>query len=254
MPLHRAAAEGFSRETATYARGRPEYPPEADAWLRDALGVGPGRAVLEVGAGTGKFTARLAAAGAEVSAVEPSAAMRAACAAAVPGARLHEGAAEALPFADACFDAVVCAQAFHWFANPQALAEFRRVLRPGGRLGLIWNVRDERVDWVAALTHLIAAYEGAAPRYASGAWRKAFPAPGFGPLAAAEFPHGHTGRPEDVVVARVASISFIAALPEETRADVAEAVRALIARYPALRGRDTVTFPYLTAAYWCERL
>ncbi len=254
MPVHRAAAEGFARDAATYARGRPEYPPEADAWLREALGCGPGRRVLEVGAGTGKFAARLVATGAEVAAVEPSAAMRAACAAALPGVDLRDGTAEALPFADAAFDVLVCAQAFHWFANPRVLAEFRRVLRPGGRLGLIWNVRDARVEWVAALTHLIAPYEGDAPRYASGAWRAVFPAPGFGPLAEAAFSHVHTGSPEDVIVARVMSISFIAALPDDTRDDVAEAVRALIARYPALRGRDAVTFPYLTAAYWCERL
>lgn len=253
MSIHRAAAEGFSRDAGLYARGRPEYPPQADVWLRETLGLGPGRAVLEVGAGTGKFTARLTATGAEVSAVEPVAAMRAACAAALPGVAVREGVAEALPWPDASFDAVVCAQAFHWFATPRALAEFRRVMKPGGRLGLIWNVRDERVDWVAALTHLIAPYEGDAPRATTGAWRTVFPAEGFGPLREAVFPHVHAGSPEDVIVARVMSVSFIAALPDDTRGDVAEAVRALIARYPALRGRATVTFPYLTAAYWCTR-
>src|SRR5690606_39572748 len=60
--------------------------------------------------------------------------------------------AQTLPLADGALDAVVCAQAFHWFAGREALDEFHRVLRPGGRLGLVWNVRDESVDWVAELT------------------------------------------------------------------------------------------------------
>lgn len=253
MSVHQAAAEGFSKDAERYARGRPEYPEAVDGWLRDTLGLAPGVAALDVGAGTGKFTRRVAATGAAVIAVEPAAAMREAFSRALPEVPIRAGVAQALPLPDASCDVVVCAQAFHWFGTPEAVAEFRRVLKPGGRLGLIWNVRDERVDWVAALTHLLVPYEGDAPRYAGGQWRAVFPAPGFGPLAAVEFAHEHVGPPEDVVVDRILSISFIAALPPERRAEVAEAVRALIARYPALRGRDVVSFPYLTAAYSCVR-
>ncbi len=253
MAIHHSAAQGYARNAETYVRGRPEYPDAVDDWLRDALGLGPGTEVLEVGAGTGKFTPRLHGVGARVQAVEPVAAMREAFAKAVPEVPVHAGTAEALPFEPGRFNAVVCAQAFHWFPTRAALAEFRRVLQPGGVLGLIWNVRDERVDWVAHLTEILRPYEGDTPRYASGAWRQAFPASGFGPLTETRIPHGHTGPAEQVIVARMMSVSFIAALPAPERQGVEEAVRAMIARYPALRGKETVTFPYYTACYSCVR-
>lgn len=253
MSIHHAARQGYARNADAYVRGRPEYPPDVDVWLREALALGPGTTVLDVGAGTGKFTRRLCGIGATVHAVEPVAAMREQFAKALPEVPVVPGAAESLPFADASFDAVVCAQAFHWFATREAVAEFRRVLKPGGRLGLIWNVRDESAAWVAHLTDILRPHEGDAPRYRSGAWRAVFPAPGFGPLTEAQFRHGHTGPPEEVVVERMLSVSFIAALPIETRHAVAETVRAMIARYPALRGKAEVTFPYVTAAYSCIR-
>lgn len=253
MAIHHSAAQGYARNADTYVRGRPEYPDGVDDWLRDALGLGPGTEVLDVGAGTGKFTQRLCSIGARVQAVEPVAAMREAFAKAVPGVPVHPGSAEALPFDAASFDAVTCAQAFHWFPTRAAVAEFRRVLKPGGVLGLIWNVRDESVDWVAHLTDILRPYEGDTPRYASGAWRKAFPASGFGPLTEVRIPHGHTGPAEQVIVERMLSVSFIAALPDTTRHEVAEAVRAMVARFPALRGRAEVTFPYYTAGYSCVR-
>jgi SAM-dependent methyltransferase len=148
---------------------------------------------------------------------------------------------------------VVCAQSFHWFATSAALAEMRRVLKPGGMLGLIWNVRDQSVDWVAQLTTLIAPYEGDAPRYDHGEWRKVFPAEGFSPLQERRFAHGHTGPAERVIVDRTASISFIAALEPAERARLLDRVRALIAGTPSLAGCDEVTFPYVTMAYHSER-
>jgi SAM-dependent methyltransferase len=164
------------------------------------------------------------------------------------------GTAERLPLADGVADAVVCAQAFHWFATAAAVAEIRRVLKPGGVLGLIWNVRDQSVDWVAKITTLIAPYEGDAPRYDNGEWRAVFPAQGFGPLHETRVPHAHTGPSERVIVDRIASISFIAALPSGERQQLLERVRELIASTPTLAGRDEVSFPYVTMAYHCVRL
>ncbi|WP_245442528.1 hypothetical protein [Methylobacterium terrae] len=106
---------------------------------------------------------------------------------------------------------------------------------------------------MAALTAIMNAHEGDAPRYHTGAWRRLFPADGFGPLHEQAFAHGHTGTPDQVILDRTLSVSFIAALPEPERARVAARVRDLIARTPGLAGRAEVTFPYRTHAYWCER-
>ncbi|TXN84901.1 class I SAM-dependent methyltransferase [Methylobacterium sp. WL8] len=249
--IHRSAAAGYAAQADTYVSGRPDYPPALDGWLRGDLRLGPGRTVLDLGAGTGKFTPRLTETGARVVAAEPVAAMRARLVQCNPGVEAHPGHAEAIPLADGAVDAVVCAQSFHWFATAAALAEIRRVLRPGGTLGLVWNVRDESVPWVADLTRIVDAYEDDTPRYRTGAWRAAFPAAGFGPLHERRLPHHHEGPAEDVVVGRALSVSFIAALPTDERAAVAAAVRALIAATPELAGRDSVRYPYETVAFHC---
>lgn len=249
--VHHAAAQGYTATSAAdhYVRGRPDYPPAVADWLRDTIGLAPGRIVVDLGAGTGKFTPRLIETGATVIAVEPVDAMRAKLVETLPQVDARAGTATSIPLADASVDAVVCAQAFHWFATHAALAEIHRVLKPGGRLGLVWNLRDARVDWVAKLDAIVNRAEGDTPRYYTGAWRDAFPHAGFGPLQEAHFSIGHTGSPEQVIVARVRSTSFIAALPADQRAQIDEEVRALIAAEPSLAGRDTVTVPYETAAF-----
>ena len=249
------AQRGFTAAAGLYGRGRPDYPPALAVWLRDSLGLGPGRTAVDLGAGTGKFTGLLADTGAAVTAIEPVDAMLAELARDRPGVRALAGSAQAMPLPDGSIDVVVCAQAFHWFATREALDEIHRVLSPGGRLGLVWNVRDQRVDWVAELTSIIEPYEGDAPRHHTGAWRHPFEVgpSGFGPLAVTHFDHVHSGPQEEVVVDRFLSVSFIAALPEDERNRVAARLRALCAEHPALRGRSTVDFPYRTEAWVCRR-
>jgi SAM-dependent methyltransferase len=247
--VHHAAASGFETAADTYVRGRPDYPPELAGWLREAVGLAAGDTAVDLGAGTGKFTPYLLATGARVIGVEPVAAMRAKFTASHPGIEVVAGTADAIPLPDASVDAVVCAQSFHWFATRAALADIHRVLKPGGRLALVWNMRDARVGWVAELDRIVNAVEGETPRYHSGAWRKAFPFPGFGELQEAHFAVGHTGAVEDVVLNRVRSTSFIASLPQAQRAQVDAQVRALIARTPALNASGSVTVPYTTAAF-----
>lgn len=247
--IHRSAAEGYAAQADLYVRGRPDYPDAVSGWLRDRLGLGAGKTAVDLGAGTGKFAAYLAATGAKVIAVEPVAEMRAKLAQKLPAVDVRKGTATSMPLPDGSVDALVCAQAFHWFATRAALAEIHRVLKPGGHLGLIWNRRDTDIGWVAEMTHLVDAYEGDTPRFAKGTWREAFPFDGFTPPHEERFMHAHTGTPEDVIVNRVRSTSFIAALPADEEAKVTERVRALIARTPALAGKDTVTLPYVTFAY-----
>ncbi len=253
LELHEAAARGFSRAAASYELGRPTYPPKAVARLARELHLGPRRVVLDLAAGTGKLTALLVGTGAEVVAVEPVAEMRAALERALPGVPALPGTAEAIPLAAGSVDVVAVGTAFHWFRGDEALAEIHRVLRPRGGLGLLWNVRDARVRWVERLSELMEPHRGGAPGYRSGAWREAFARTSlFGKLRRVEVHHVHRLEPE-VVVARVASVSFVAALPEGERERLLAQVRELLASDPETRGRAEVELPYRTEVYWTTR-
>ena len=252
--VHDLVTSGFGAGAATYQAARPEYPPEIEPWLTNDLGISNKVTVLDLGAGTGKFSARLLAVGARVIAVDAVPEMLAQLTMAHPEVEVRRGSAEDLPLESASVDAVVCAQAFHWFASAQALAEIRRVLKPEGHLGLVWNVRDESVAWVAALTKIMEPFEGEAPRYSTQAWRSLFPAEGFSALRERRFVNNQSGPPEQVIVDRVLSTSFIAALPRAEQQTVAHKVRELIARTPGLAGKAVVTFPYVTAAFSCSKL
>ena len=124
----------------------------------------------------------------------------------------------------------------------------------GGRLLLVWNVRDASVDWVAAITELISPYEGDAPRHHSGRWREPFEKqPWFGALQRTEFAHAHEGDFNEVVVDRFLSVSFIAALPEAQQRAIEAELRALPQRFAALSA-SRIRFPYRTEAWVVERL
>jgi len=230
------AANAFEGAATVYEQSRPGYPAGAVRWLAEVLHLGPGRRVVDLAAGTGKLTRDLMASGAQVIAVEPVAGMRRTLAAAAltettpagsaSGSLAVVGAlAQALPIGDGLLDAVTVAQGFHWFATDEALAEIHRVIRPGGRLGLIWNHRDTSDPLQGALTELMEPFRGDTPSYDSGAWRDAFASEEwFTP--AGEF---HLGwrQPVDVdgVADRVASVSFIAGLDPDDRARLLDRVR-----------------------------
>ena len=244
--IHPTAAVGYERAPAAYELGRPSYPEEATAVLAERLGAVPGRVVLDLAAGTGKLTRALVATGADVVVVEPVAEMRAALVGSLPAVRALVGTAEDIPLEDGSVDAVAVGQAFHWFRGDEALAEIHRVLRPEGGLALVWNLRDETVPWVAELTRIMEPHRGGAPRAASGAWRDAFDRSAlFAPLKTATFRHVHRLTLEGVV-ARIASVSFVAALPESRRKQVLAEVRELV-------GGSTVELPYVTELSWTTR-
>jgi SAM-dependent methyltransferase len=148
-------ARSFDAAAAAYERYRPEYPEPALRWVVDRLGLEPGARVLDLGAGTGKLTRGLAALGLDVVAVEPGAAMLEQLRAAVPGVEALQGSAEAIPLPDASVDAAAAGQAFHWFDRERALPELRRVLRPSGGLGLLWNWEDVRDPLGSKISHIL---------------------------------------------------------------------------------------------------
>jgi SAM-dependent methyltransferase len=252
--IQKVAQLGYSAQAGTYAKGRPGYPGELDAWLREALEIHPGSTVVDLGAGTGKFTQLLGSMEIDVVAVEPIEAMRSEFARNLPHITILDGTAESIPLDSGAAQALVCAQAFHWFANETALAETHRVLRPNGRLGLIWNVRDESVGWVAAITGIITPYEGDTPRFHTGDWKLPFTGRYFSKPELTCFPYTHTGSATEVIMDRFLSVSFIAALPPTEKAKVSEQLQKLIQTHPSLRGRETIEFPYQTRAYVCRRL
>jgi SAM-dependent methyltransferase len=215
------------------------------------LGVGPDSRVVELGAGTGKFTTYLAATGARVTAVEPVASMRDRLIQRLPAVEAIDGTAEKIPLADGSGNAVFAAQAFHWFDGKRTLAEVYRVLKPGGGLGLIWNVRDESRPWVRKLTEILDQHETGTPRYRSLEWMRAFQdGSPLTPLETREFSHVQRLRPDELFD-RVASISFIAAMPEPQRLGILDQIRALLQSDPELCGKEQFEMSYQTHAYWC---
>lgn len=249
--VHRAAARGFQAAAEVYERSRPDYPMEAIDRMVQDLEIAPGTVVLDLGAGTGKLGRMLLPTGARLVGLEPVDAMRRVLAEAVPEVTVVGGVAETLPFADGTFDAVVAGQAFHWFQGEAALAEIHRVLRPSGRLGLIWNIRDQDVPWVARLTEIIDPYEAGAPRERTQRWRAAFAATDlFGTLQQRRFGH-HQRFDPDGLADRVASMSFIASLPNDELEDVLGRVRRLATENADDQG--SVSMPYFTDLYWCAR-
>ena len=173
-------ARSFGHAASDYRRARPTYPPGAVRWL---VPDGAQR-VLDLAAGTGKLTGQLVELGLDVVAVEPDDAMRAELRAAVPGARTLAGTAESIPLDDRSFDAVVVAQAWHWFAE-RAISEVVRVLAPAGGLGIVWNVLDRRTPWVDAFNRLIEREPG------ERAHRDPELGDGFGPVEHATFDFSH---------------------------------------------------------------
>jgi SAM-dependent methyltransferase len=136
----------FGEVAGEYDRLRPGPSPEALDWL-----LPPGATdVLEIGAGTGILTRLLAVRVAHVTAVEPDDRMRALLLDS-PGIDVLAGWAEALPAADASVDAVIAASAWHWVDEQRAVPEVARVLRPGGRLALVWSGPDRSIDWMRSL-------------------------------------------------------------------------------------------------------
>ncbi|GAA4878613.1 class I SAM-dependent methyltransferase [Kitasatospora terrestris] len=250
-------ASSFGGAAVAYAEHRPDY---ARAAVRWALEPAPGPRVLDLGAGTGKLTATLLAAGAEVVAVEPDPAMLAELRGGLPGVRALPGSAESVPLPDGSVDAVLAGNAMHWFDMALAGPEIARVLAPGGVLAGLWNVLDDDVEWVAGLAR-IAGTAAIGPRDTPAEWRAAtagmhLPEVGadvrFGSPERAEFAHGQP-RTADSLAATLATRAGMLVMPDADREAALDRIRGYLASRPetAVGG---FTLPMRTAVLRLRRL
>jgi ubiquinone/menaquinone biosynthesis C-methylase UbiE len=247
MNVHEAASKAWGEDAAIYERARPEYPPEAIDFLHE-LGLSPDSDVLDLAAGTGKLTRALVAAGGRVTAVEPLFAMRQMLQQRLPEANVMEGTAERIPVQDESIDLVTVAQAFHWFDAGAAMGEIARVLRAGGGLSVIYNVRDETVEWMAMISELMRDARGDIPSHASGNWRGPFEAAEspFGPLRLETFKHRQE-LPRADALDVFASRSFMSVMPSDEREVLLERVAEQLPK------TEIVEIPYVTELYWTRK-
>ena len=224
----------FGSQAAAYERGRPSYPPEAVDWLLPA----GARDVLDLGAGTGKLTNRLIERGLNVVAVDPIAELLDVLRAGLPDTPALLGTAENIPLDDSSVDAVLVAQAWHWFDPERAVAEVARVLRPGGHLGLLWNVRDERLGWVKEFGQIVGLEHD---------WANAtveLPEP-FTDVTTHNVEWTNYITPQ-ALIDYVASRSYCITSPAEVRTRTLDQVRELLASHPALANANGIAMSYVT--------
>jgi SAM-dependent methyltransferase len=252
--IPREAALGFQRAAVDYERGRPGYPEAAIARLAEELDIGPERVVVDLAAGTGKLTRALGGLGAHLVAIEPVAGMREQLEQAVPGVEVLDGTAEQMPLPDTSVNAVLVAQAFHWFDVPAAAAEIHRVLVGGGGLGVVRNEWDESVDWIVEMRALTAEHAARIERDRSDDWREALGATGlFSPYREEAFPNPVRVSVE-TLRARIASLSFVALLDQAPREQLLDAVSEMVAKRGLVAADGLLDTPYRTHITWCRRL
>lgn len=247
----------FGAAASAYAEHRPSY---AQAAVRWALEAAPGPRVLDLGAGTGKLTAALVELGAEVVAVEPDAAMLGELRLALPGVAAMSGSAEAVPLPDASVDAVVAGNALHWFDMALAGPEIARVLAPDGILAGLWNVLDDRIEWVAGLER-VGGSAAIGPRDTLSRWRGGtahvylpsdLSAARFGSPERAEFPHGQR-RTADSLVTTFATRAGMLVMAEEERVNTLGRIGAFLRSSPETANGE-FTLPMLTGVLRVRRL
>ncbi|MFD4262880.1 class I SAM-dependent methyltransferase [Streptomyces sp. NPDC058534] len=252
-----AHASSFGAAAVEYAEHRPDYARTAVRW---ALEPAPGPRVLDLGAGTGKLTATLVALGADVVAVEPDPAMLSELRRSLPDVRALPGSAEAIPLPDASVDAVLAGNAMHWFDMAVAGPEIARVLAPDGILAGLWNLVDDRAEWVAELVR-VGGSAAFGPRDTPAVWRvetagmhlpEAPAAARFGSPEQAEFAHGQR-RTADSLVATIATRAGVLVMPEPERAATLSRIRTLLAG-GAETARGEFTLPMLTGVLRVRRL
>jgi SAM-dependent methyltransferase len=243
----------FGAAATAYAEHRPDYAEAAVRWALEPVSARRPLRVVDLGAGTGKLTAMLVRLGADVTAVEPDQQMLAELRRAMPGVRSVPGSAEGMPLPDASVDAVLAAQAMHWFDMDRAMPEIARVLTPGGVIAGLWNVDDDRVGWVAELAEIskrqasvtLLRWRGGADQ--ARADRMAAAGAGlFRDGESCEFGHGQP-RTADSLLATIATHSHLLVMDEAERAGLLARVRDFLQTRPETSDGE-FTLPMVTVA------
>ncbi|PWC02963.1 class I SAM-dependent methyltransferase [Agromyces badenianii] len=238
-PATLESARSFGAAASVYRAARPGYPVEAVAWL-----IGDATRVLDLGAGTGKLTEALVALDREVIAVDPVEEMLEELEVAVPGVPRILGTAEDIPIEDDAVDAVVAGQAWHWFQPARAIPEIARVLKPGGVLGLVWNSRDTRIDWVREAGEIMHERHDASATFESYA-KVGRP---FGEIAEHSVEWGARMSREGFLDLVRSRSYFITASAEEQHATIA-ALETLLTTHTEVAGADELVVPYITRCF-----
>jgi len=243
-----APPDAFGRTAREYELGRPRWPEDLLDLAVAELGLRASAEVLDLGAGTGKLTRSLVRRFGRVIAVEPDEAMLAVLQEVVPEAEALAGSGASIPLADGSVDAVFTAEAFHWFASDESVAEIVRVLRPRGALVILWNIGIEDEDMGEEAEAVIKAVieRGGVPgiaRVLSGEWRRPVEEAAFQPLCEAAVERDLVNT-RDEWIANMLSVSSIAHQPDEQRAAFAERLRELIPSDREVRRR------FRTVALW----
>ena len=253
--LHPSAQIGFSTTADLYQKARPSYPDDIVNWLRDTLKLVTTSHVVDLGAGTGKFIPYIKQISQHITAVEPIAEMLEQLQQQHPDVKAVQTDSQNLTLAQESVDAIICAQSFHWFSDEASLNEMYYILKPHAHLGLIWNQRDTSVSWVKKIADLLATYEGDTPRFHQGTWCEVFEDSRLFELESKHLlPFLHSGTVEKVVVQRLLSTSFIAALSPKRKDAFRQKILDIIQAELGKGAEDLIDFPYLTHAYHYQKL
>jgi SAM-dependent methyltransferase len=238
---------GFESGSDIYERARPGYTDDVVSYLVEQLPLDRRSRVLDLAAGTGKMTRLLRTVSPQCVAVEPSPSMRAVFAESVGRGALVAGTAERIPVTTRSMDAVVVAQAFHWFDNQVAVAEIARTLRPEGGLALVWNERDEQDPLIAELVR-ISKWDRCQPYPVGKDFSTTIDESGlFGPVVRRKFGWVQTVD-RATFVDQVASRSYVQVLPDGERATLLDAVADLAATHD-----EPIAMPYITDVFLAHR-
>jgi len=257
MSTSLSPATNYDKAAPHYEQGRPEYPETAIRTLLTGVEYSPEMQICDLAAGTGKLSKAILAFhnNAHIVAIEPSEKMCQEFTRQLPDITIKQASATAIPLPDASVDILLVGTAFHWFCNEQALHEISRVLKPGGKLGLIWNIFDTRVPWVKEIRKLIQNYHSktTVPSHDSAKWQKVFDTTNksFSGLHHVTMTYTYQGSLQNITN-RILSHGKVSNMADDKREELLQKVQRIAQQQ--LDAHNNITIPYRVEIYWTKKL